>query len=253
MLWDLGTAGVTIEITGAVARLLAYFPARAGLEEAIRAALSPWPGAAVEPSAIPDVDWVARFRENFTAFEAPPFRVVPEWSDEAPGARTLVVSPGRAFGTGTHETTRLCLAALARLAAAGPLGHVLDVGAGTGLLALGALRLGAASAVATDNDPECREACRLHATLNRLPLHVVQADGARPFHSGHFDLVLANLMAPWLLERREELCARVRPGGVLVLSGLLAGDVDEVSAAYAGHGALEVHRDNEWAAIVVRT
>lgn len=196
---------------------------------------------------------MARFRENFTAFAAPPFRVVPEWSDEAPGPRTLVVSPGRAFGTGTHETTRLCLAALAGLAAERPLGRVLDVGAGTGLLALGALRLGATSAVATDNDPECRESCRLHATLNGLPLHVVQADGARPFHRGRFDLVLANLMAPWLLERREELCARVRPEGVLVLSGLLAADVAEVSAAYAAHGALEVRRDGEWAAIVVRT
>ena len=196
---------------------------------------------------------MTRFRENFTAFAAPPFRVVPEWSDEAPGPRTLVVSPGRAFGTGTHQTTRLCLAALARLAAERPLGRVLDVGAGTGLLALGALRLGAASAIATDNDPECRESCRLHATLNGLPLRVVQADGARPFRHRAFDLVLANLMAPWLLERREELCARVRPAGVLVLSGLLAGDVDEVSAAYAAHGALEVHRDDEWAAIVVRT
>lgn len=252
MLWDLGTAGVTIESAGTVASLLAYFPADAGLEAAIRDALKPWPGATVEPSAIPDVDWVARFRENFTAFDAPPFRVVPEWSDEKPGPRTLVVSPGRAFGTGTHETTRLCLAALARLAAAGPLGHVLDVGAGTGLLALGALRLGALSAVATDNDPECRESCRLHANLNGLPLHVVQADGARPFR-GRFDLALANLMAPWLLGRREELCARVRPGGVLVLSGLLAGDVDEVGAAFGGHGRLEIARDGEWAAIVVRT
>jgi ribosomal protein L11 methyltransferase len=202
---------------------------------------------------IPEVDWVARFRENFTPFDAPPFRVVPDWSEEGPGPRTLVVSPGRAFGTGTHETTRLCLAALDRLAAERPLGRVLDVGAGTGLLALGALRLGATSAVATDNDPECRDSCRLHASLNQMPLRVAQADGARPFRTRVFDLVLANLMAPWLLERREELAARLRPGGVLVLSGLLAGDVEDVAGAFGLHGRLEIARDGEWAAILVRT
>ena len=108
--------------------LLAYFPGPADVAEALRAL----PSARLEPIAVPDVDWVASFREGFRAFDVGGFRVVPAWEPAPAGARVLRVDPARAFGTGTHETTRLCLLALEGLAAERPLGRVLDLGAGTG-------------------------------------------------------------------------------------------------------------------------
>src|SRR6185295_2287505 len=117
-LWELGTSGIEERPTG----LLAYFDGEM-TAEALRAAL---PGASVTPTPVPDVDWVARFREGFRAFAVADFWIAPLWDEGATPAakRRLVVDPGRAFGTGTHESTALCLEALARRAACGPLGRV---------------------------------------------------------------------------------------------------------------------------------
>ena len=245
-LWERGTAG--IEAREGV--LLAYFEERAGLAEELRAAL---PGVEVREVAVPVVDWVARFREGFRAFRAGGFEILPVWESSGSEARdgVLLVDPGRAFGTGTHETTRLCLAAIESLAQRGPLGRALDVGTGTGLLALAAARRGAARVVGVDNDPEALASAARHAALNGVELALVQGDGARAFAPRSFDLILANLMAPLLLAQRDALRAVVRPGGWLVLSGLLVGDVPEVREAYAALGSPTVATDGEWAALMV--
>src|SRR5207247_243375 len=112
LLYGAGTTGIEVQAgpKGSVA-LLAYFPAEgppAGLEEALR----PLSAARLEPAPVPEVDWVARFRETFRGFAAGRFRIAPPWDLPADQADVIVVDPGRAFGTGTHETTRLCLAAL---------------------------------------------------------------------------------------------------------------------------------------------
>ena len=114
-LWDAGTAGVEVQAApGGRASLLAYFADDA---PPLTAAALP-PGATLEPAAVPDVDWVARFREGFRSFRVGRFLVAPPWDAPArPSPDLLVVDPGRAFGTGTHETTRLCLGALEDLAA----------------------------------------------------------------------------------------------------------------------------------------
>ncbi len=194
-------------------------------------------GARVEPSPVPDVDWVARFRET------PP---------AAPGVGVIVVDPGRAFGTGTHESTRLCLAAIDELAAERPLGWVLDIGTGTGLLAVAARHLGATVVVAADIDPEAIASARLHARLNAVDLRVVRADGGGAFRARAFDLVIANLSAPLLRQRAREITALRRPEGALVLSGLLAEDVADIAAAYAPLGPLETRLDGEWACLIGR-
>jgi ribosomal protein L11 methyltransferase len=202
---------------------------------------------------VPVVDWVARFRESFRAFRAGSFEVAPVW--DVPGGRNpsdpnlLIVDPGRAFGTGTHETTRLCLEAIEAEGARGQIRRVLDVGTGTGLLAVAAAKRGATLVAGVDNDPEATAAARRHAALNEVALHVVQGDGGAPFQPSAFDLVLANLMAPLLIERRRELTALVARGGALVVSGLLESDVAEVSAAYETCGAPFVRTDGEWAAL----
>jgi ribosomal protein L11 methyltransferase len=251
-LWECGTLGMEVRPSGSgVVALVASFPAAADIEARLREGLAGIVGATLSPVEAPEVDWVARFREDFRAFEASGFTVVPEWEDREPGARTIVIDPGRAFGTGTHQTTRLCLAWLVEEAARRPLGRVIDVGAGTGLLAIAAWRLGARTAVATDLDPEATASSALHARLNAAPLAIVEADGARPFRGAAFDVVLANLMAPLLIERAAELRAACAPGATLILSGLLAEDVDAVSRTYA-FGAVEPRLDGEWAALRIR-
>jgi ribosomal protein L11 methyltransferase len=129
---------------------------------------------------------------------------------------------------------------------------VLDVGTGTGILAVAARRLGASSAVAADLDPEAVDSARLHARLNGADLAVVRADGGRPFRRGAFDAVLANLSAPLLRARADELLALGAPGSVLVLSGLLVEDADDLAHAYAAGGPLERRTDGEWACLIGR-
>jgi ribosomal protein L11 methyltransferase len=252
-LWECGTVGVQVETRpGSLTALLASFRDEAGLAQRLAEALCAVPGAKWGPIDLPDVDWVARFRQEFRAFEAAGFAVVPEWDESArPGARTLVIDPGRAFGTGTHETTRLCLELLAEEARRRSLGRVLDVGAGTGILAMAALRLGAPLAAAVDLDPEATASCARHAQLNRVPLAVVQGDGGRPFLPARFDVLLANLMAPLLIERSGELRSLCAAGATLILSGLLAEDVPAVADAYAA-GTVEARVEGEWASLRIR-
>ena len=242
-LWERGTAGVEHQKDGS---LLAYFPAGTrldaeGLGDDVR----------VEAVPVPEVDWVARFKEGFRAFDAGRFRIVPVWDAAAPDARTLIVDPGRAFGTGTHETTRLCLDALGRLADGPGLGRVIDIGTGSGLLAIAALRLGATTAVGVDNDPEAMPAASLHAKLNRVTLPVFVGDGGQALRAGVFDTVLANLMAPLLLDKKSELQRLRSPRGRLVLSGLLLEDLELIRQAYADLGTLAEMRQGEWAALIV--
>jgi ribosomal protein L11 methyltransferase len=235
--------------------VLAYFADRAGLEAELRERLS---GLEVEvsPAPIPDVDWVARVREGFRPFSAGSFRVVPAWevdrADEAGVAsHRLVVEPGLAFGTGTHESTRLCLAALEACARSGPLGDVLDVGAGSGILSAAAALLGARRVIAVELDVEALPVAVRHGELNHVPVRLLRGDGARAVRAGAFDLVLANISAPLLIERAGELAAACRRGGCLVLSGLLNEDVPAVRSAYALLGGIDVRAEGAWSALVV--
>ena len=246
-LWEAGTAGVEVRpLPGDRVELLAYFA-----EDASSPPIHGAPGRTVERAEVPEVDWVARFREGFRARRAGRFLVAPPWDAPlVPSPHVLLVDPGRAFGTGTHETTRLCLAALEELARRRPLGRTLDLGAGTGLLAVAAARLGASPVVASDLDPEAVASSVAHARLNDTPIRVVRADGGRGFRPGLFDLVLANLMALLLVDRSAEIRSLLAPGGALVLSGLLVDDLPFVRGAFAPCGRPRERFDGEWAALV---
>ncbi len=256
VLWEMGTSG-TEALPGAAGEnaVIAYFLERDGLQTALTASLRSLNARAV-PTDVPDVDWVARFRDGFRRFRVGSFEIVPVWETSPPAAdpRVLVVDPGLAFGTGTHETTALCLAALEERAAAVPLRDVADVGCGSGILGIAALRLGARRVVGVDLDAEALPAARDHARLNGAPVRLVRGDGGRALAAGAFDVVVANLMTALLLERRDELAALRRPSGaVLLLSGLLASDVPEVTAAYGTLGAMGVRTRGEWALVSVAT
>jgi ribosomal protein L11 methyltransferase len=256
-LWDQGTDGVEMlgSSPGTVC-LVAYFPDSDGLDEAVASALSPFPGARVEPTVVAPVDWVQRFREGFRPFSCGGFWIAPTWQAHLPppdGLRLLQVDPGRAFGTGTHETTRLCMSAIEGASPpAAPDQRMLDVGSGTGILAVAALLLGWRRAVAVDIDEEAVAASGLHGALNHVAVTLVRGDGAAALADRAFHLVVANLTAPLLLERRDELLRVATPGGLVVLSGLLASDLDAVIGRYAGGGAIATQIDGEWASVRVR-
>jgi ribosomal protein L11 methyltransferase len=199
------------------------------------------------------VDWVARFRENFRAFAVGGFWIAPTWDGgPAPaGARRLVVDPGRAFGTGTHESTALCLLTLESLATRRSLGRVLDVGTGSGILAVAASMLGARPVIAADLDPESMDSARTHARLNDVELTLALADGGRAFRERAFDTVVANITGPLLIARAGELAARVRDGGRLVLAGLLAEERAAVRSAYADFPLADETLRGEWASLLL--
>ena len=205
-------------------------------------------------------------REGFGAFEVGTrFHVRPLW-DEAPGPAgrlDLVVNPGLAFGTGGHETTRLCMELLEELAAAGRLeGPILDIGAGTGILSLAAFLLGGRQLTAFDIDPDCGPAM---TELVELNVHLLKglAPGIRPYTSfvGTLDHPqvggpYAGLLANILLETIQELLPRMAevaaPGGWLVASGILAERTDEALVSFASHGFKpeKVLKEGEWIAVL---
>jgi ribosomal protein L11 methyltransferase len=254
LLWAEGTTGIEVRPSRAGrVEMLAYFEDRPGLEDSLRQQARTLPRLRLRPAAVAAVDWVARFREGFRPFQVGPFRVAPPWERPATdGSLQLTVEPGRAFGTGTHESTRLCLSALAELADVAPLGRLLDVGTGTGILAIAAVRLGASRVVAVDHDPDAIAEAARHTRLNGVQLGLVRADGVRAFRAAAFDVLVANVAAPFLLERAATLAAVTAPGGAVVLAGFLEADLPELHSRYAPFGALEERRDGDWAALVVR-
>ncbi|MBB1603892.1 50S ribosomal protein L11 methyltransferase [Variovorax sp. UMC13] len=186
---------------------------------------------------VPEQDWVRLTQSQFAPVEiTPEFWIVPTWHEPPAQARQVIrLDPGLAFGTGTHPTTRMCLRWIAtaqRTASA----RVLDYGCGSGILAIGAAKFGAASVDAVDIDPAAVEATRLNADANAVQLQSGLPDAA----SGRYEVVLANILATPLKVLAPLLCAHVQPGGSLVLAGILERQADELKQAYAPYAALEV-------------
>lgn len=224
-------------------RLLLYAPsARA---EAVRRALEPLagPGLAVEaPEPVEPEDWAESWRSGLGPVAVSPRLVVrPSFAEAeaSPGREELVIDPGQAFGTGGHASTRLALVlldALPRGALAGA--RVLDAGAGTGVLAIAACRLGAERAVAFDVDWLAAAATARNAAQNGVAARVAAfAGGADALAPGaRFDLLLANLLRTELLPILPALANALRPGGVALFSGLLVAEAEEVSARLEAAG-----------------
>ncbi len=177
-----------------------------------------------------------------------------EWPGEDPGVRVIRLDPGRAFGTGTHETTRLCLGLLDRALSARPGAEVLDVGCGSGILSIGALLLGARRAVALDIDPLAAQAARENAGRNGVDDRLRVVAGDLRAVGGTYPLVVANILYQVLLGLAPELSARVEPGGTLILSGLLTQEAASAEAVYGALGLRPETREveGEWAAVVLR-
>lgn len=195
-----------------------------------------WPLEVTGP--LDDRSWWDAWRPWARAAEVGRVVVRPPWVDHdlPPGAVEVVVDPGRAFGSGAHVTTQLVLAALQDRDLQGR--AVLDVGCGSGVLAVAAARLGAGRVVGVDVDPEAVLASEANAAANGVvdPVEVhLGSVGAAP--AGRFDVVVANILAPVLIDLAPAVAARVAPGGAIVLGGLLAEQAEGVAHAYAEAGA----------------
>ncbi|MGO4328866.1 50S ribosomal protein L11 methyltransferase [Cupriavidus sp. 2TAF22] len=191
---------------------------------------------------VEDQDWVRLTQSQFTPIRiGERIWVVPSWHEAPePDAVVLELDPGLAFGTGSHPTTRLCMQWLEQNIKSGE--SVLDYGCGSGILAIVAKKLGAGDTLGIDIDPNAVEASRHNAQRNR-----VEAAFALPesVSDASYDLVVANILSNPLKLMAAMLSARVRPGGRLVLSGVLERQADEVAAAYAPWLAMSVWRSEE--------
>lgn len=251
-----------------VARLTAYFPYETDLHHLKKEFLDFLPvleesfgsgaGAFVSAAEISDFGWAEKWKEHFTARRIAGRLVVkPSWEpyEAANGEIVLTIDPGQAFGTGTHETTQMCLQLTEALydGAAAPR-RVIDIGTGTGILGIAAAKLGAECVVAVDTDPKAVEVAGENARINGVADRFQATAAPLARIEGGFDLVQANLIAEILDDLKKEIVARARPGGSLILSGILAEKADWVAQEYAAEGArLEERReDGQWAALLLR-
>ena len=204
-----------------------------------------------------EADWAEAWKVHFPVLRVGRRLVIrPTWRRHrrAPDDVVLALDPGMAFGTGLHPTTRLCLAAVESLADRGQLAgaDVLDVGCGSGILSIAALKLGGRAAVGVDTDPIAIEATTANAGRNRLARRLIAREGSLPSGSGPFDVVLANLIASVLVALAPLLRDEVRPGGgVLLASGIFVDREAEVREALEAVGLAVVGRsaEGEWVAL----
>ena len=241
----------------------ACFPAplEAPARRALRRRLASLPLSAPLPrlryTEVVERDWAEEWKRFFDVVHVGRRLVIrPSWQAYEPAAGEIMIEldPGRAFGTGQHATTRLCLEALERRLRPGA--DVIDVGAGSGILAIAAARLGAGSVRALDIDGEAVAVARENVQRNGVD-EVVRVDvGSLPAGAAErsVDLVVANISSPALVTLAPEVARALRPGGVLIGSGFIDANAAEVEAATsaAGLASLRIEADGEWRCIVAR-
>jgi ribosomal protein L11 methyltransferase len=202
-------------------------------------------------SEVADRDWLAEWKKDWQPVEVGRFIVAPPWSDVTAAHNRIVIriEPGMAFGTGTHETTRLCLKAVEKYYRGG---SFLDVGTGTGVLAIAAVKMFPEARVeAVDTDAEAVEIARENARLNDVGDKIIFRVGTVEEQTSSADFICANLTAPVIVDLLPLLLGATC--GRLVLSGILDSQIDLVEANLRELGAaiLESEQDGEWIALVV--
>ncbi|MDR1569324.1 MAG: 50S ribosomal protein L11 methyltransferase [Oscillospiraceae bacterium] len=213
-----------------------------------------------------DADWADNWKAYFKPFRVGRRLVVkPTWESFEASADELVLEldPGMAFGTGTHETTSMCLELLEGAVLGGE--TVLDVGCGSGILAIAALKLGAARALAVDFDPDAARVAKANSALNGMESSMLtrtgdlligldESEDTREYVCGGCDLLLANILADIIIRLAPSAHAALKPGGIMIASGIIRDREADVRAALESQG-FAVEREKlvgEWTALAVR-
>lgn len=263
--WDSGSLGATAEpiAGGRRVALTAYFPftpAGGTVARRLSAALQ-CAGIAVDPASLrpalmASADWVEAWQRSLRPTRVGRrFLIIPEGCAAPPsrGRIPLHVRLGQAFGTGEHATTRMALRLMERVAM--PRTRVIDLGTGSGILAMAARRLGAAAVVAVDHDPAALRVARANLEDNGLAGRVVlrKADASRALRGGRFDVAVVNIGTTSIERMLPGISAALRPGGRAILTGLLVEDEERILSA-AGRTGLRPRgrlRSGPWSALVV--
>jgi ribosomal protein L11 methyltransferase len=264
-LFDLCATGIiTLEESAGSVKLGAYFDERADTEmiareveaELARAGLG---GSlfGISISGIPEQDWMQKWKEGFEAVEiGNRLLVAPSWKlpcAASEGRAVIQIDPGMAFGTGTHETTRMCLEAIEKHFDGG---RLLDVGTGTGILAIAACLIAPGSSVtAIDIDPQAVAVARENIEINRATGSIEIIEGEpRDYAGGAFDMVVANLTAEVIISIADDLIGCLASSGAMILSGILTSLAEDVQRAITDRGLVIIERREagEWTALVAK-
>lgn len=241
-------------------RLTVHFDRPEQSAETEAALVAACPGLTVETVSVDNADWTSAWKKYFTPIPiGSRFVVLPAWlKDEPCAAQPILIEPKMAFGTGHHQTTALCLEALDRLATEGVLKagqSFLDLGTGSGILGIAAVKLGLAGQ-GLDIDPVAVDNACENAALNAVEDAFAPSTGSiTDIPDGRrFDCILANILANPLIDMAEDICARLARPGVLILSGILREQADRVAQAYVEQGlpAPHVSHSGEWTSLVFR-
>jgi ribosomal protein L11 methyltransferase len=262
--WAAGAAGIEERDSDEGVELLIYSPSDA--IAAVRSAVADAADATTVSvaEAVADTDWSEQWKQGLGAVEVSPRLLVrPSFvaATAAPGQHELIIDPGQAFGTGGHESTRLTLEWIDQLAPqVSPGSRALDVGTGTGVLALAAVQLAGVRVVAFDIDPLAAPAARVNAIRNRLEHGIDLFTGTlAAVGSTRFELIFANLLKNEMLPLSRDLAAKTARGGLAIFSGLLVQEVPAASAALGAAGFVLVGareatdaNGDRWTALLMR-
>lgn len=244
-----GLGVVALEEAGRDGAVRAFFHDPASRSHALRALRAAFSGAHIEALDVPDENWAERSQASLRAIRAGALTVAPPWDVPSNARDVIVILPSMGFGTGHHATTRLCLIALQDATVGGT--SVLDVGTGSGVLALAAAKLGASRVLGIDNDPDAIANAVENQALNGLDVEFRCAGIEDAAADGPFDLLVANLTGGVLIRHAGRLEALTREGGFLILSGLRDEEESDVTRAF---GAECESREGEegWVCLVLR-
>ena len=231
---------------------LVFFHDAAERDRVASALTAAFPHVVVRPEDVPDDDWAARSQAALRAVTVGALTIAPPWDVpdvEADGSRRIVIQPSMGFGTGHHATTRLCLAALQQIDLQDK--SVIDVGTGSGVLAIAAHRLGAAGVLAIDDDADAIAAAEENVGLNRASRIALEVADLRASTIGQFDVVIANLTGGLLIASADRLQACAVPSGRLVLSGFVDYEERDVIAAFSRCSLDSRAQEDEWVCLIL--